>query len=79
MSAAKITSKGLITIPKDVRERLGLHSGDKICFIFEGEDRVSFVPVTKNIASLKGIVPKPNVSVSLEDMEATIKARGNRT
>lgn len=79
MSAATITSKGQITIPKDVRERLGLHSGDKICFIFEGNDRVSFIPVTKSIASLKGIVAKPDKAVSIEDMEKTVKARGGRS
>jgi antitoxin PrlF len=78
MSAATITSKGQITIPKDVRVRLGLHSGDKICFIFDGKDRVSFIPVTKSIVSLKGIVPKPDEVVSLEDMQATVKARGSR-
>ncbi len=78
MSAATITSKGQITIPKDVRARLGLHSGDKIDFIFEDDDRVSFIPVTKSVTSLKGIVPKPDKAVSIEDMAATVKARGGR-
>ncbi len=32
MSTAKVTSKGQITIPKDVRMRLGLRSGDEIEF-----------------------------------------------
>ena len=32
MVTAKITSKGQITIPKDVRERLGLRPGDKLAF-----------------------------------------------
>jgi AbrB family looped-hinge helix DNA binding protein len=79
MSTATITSKGQITIPKDVRAKLGIHSGDKICFIFEGDDRVSFIPVTKNISSLKGIVAKPDEAVSIEDMAATVKARGSRS
>lgn len=30
---AKITSKGQVTIPKDVRERLGLRPGDEIEFV----------------------------------------------
>jgi antitoxin PrlF len=79
MSAATITSKGQITIPRDVRARLGLHSGDKISFIIEDGDRVVFVPVTKSIASLKGIVPKPDKAVSIADMAATVKARGSRS
>jgi AbrB family looped-hinge helix DNA binding protein len=33
MTKTKITSKGQVTIPKDVRERLGLRPGDEIEFI----------------------------------------------
>ncbi len=36
MTTAKVTSKGQITIPKPVRDRLGLRSGDKVDFIEEG-------------------------------------------
>ena len=36
MTTAKVTSKGQITIPKPVRDRLGLRSGDKVGFIEEG-------------------------------------------
>lgn len=32
---AKVMSKGQITIPKDVREVLGVTSGDKITFVVE--------------------------------------------
>lgn len=32
---AKVTSKGQITIPKSVRDRLGLRTGDQIEFIEE--------------------------------------------
>lgn len=33
---AKITAKGQITIPKDVRDVLGVSSGDRVTFIVEG-------------------------------------------
>lgn len=33
---AKVMAKGQITIPKDVREVLGVTSGDRITFIVEG-------------------------------------------
>lgn len=36
MTTAKVTSKGQITIPKPVRDRLGLRSGDRVDFIEEG-------------------------------------------
>ena len=33
---AKVMAKGQVTIPKDVREALGVASGDRISFIVEG-------------------------------------------
>jgi len=35
MDLAKITSKGQVTIPVDVRKKLGVKKGDKILFIEE--------------------------------------------
>ena len=78
MSAATITSKGQITIPKAIRTLLDLHSGDKINFLLEESGVVRLVPVTQDISSLKGIVSTPKQAVSIEDMNATIKSRGSR-
>lgn len=33
---AKVMSKGQVTIPKDVRDVLGVETGDKVTFIVEG-------------------------------------------
>jgi antitoxin PrlF len=35
MSKAKITTKGQITVPKPVRDRMGLRTGDELEFIEE--------------------------------------------
>ena len=32
---AKVMSKGQVTIPKDVREVLGISSGDRVTFVVE--------------------------------------------
>jgi AbrB family looped-hinge helix DNA binding protein len=37
MEVAKITSKGQITIPIDIRKKLNLKEGDKVVFIEDGE------------------------------------------
>jgi AbrB family looped-hinge helix DNA binding protein len=76
MSTSTVTSKGQITIPRDVRKALGIESGDKVRFNVDDEGRVFFVPVTVDVTSLKGIIPKPDKAVSVEDMRATIIKRG---
>lgn len=75
MTAATITSKGQITIPKNIRTMLELQAGDKINFLIEESGRVSFVPMTRDITTLKGIVPRPESPVSIEDMKSVIKKR----
>ena len=35
--AGTMSSKGQITIPAEVRKRLGIHEGDKVEFVLEGE------------------------------------------
>jgi antitoxin PrlF len=39
-AAAKVTSKGQITIPKVVREALGIEAGDEVAFRVEGNRAV---------------------------------------
>ena len=36
MELAKITSKGQITIPREIRKKLGVKDGDKVLFLEEG-------------------------------------------
>lgn len=36
MELAKITSKGQITIPIEIRKKLGVRDGDKVLFVEEG-------------------------------------------
>lgn len=50
MEVAKITSRGQVTIPIDIRRRLGVKEGDKIIFAEEG-DRI-FVANAAKIAFL---------------------------
>lgn len=40
---AKLTSKGQVTVPREVRERLGLKQGDSLVFEIEGST-ITLVP-----------------------------------
>jgi len=75
MAAATLTGKGQITLPKSVRDRLGVEAGDRIEFV-ESEQGFLVVPATLDIRSLKGIVPKPKAPVTLEQMEQSIAKMG---
>jgi AbrB family looped-hinge helix DNA binding protein len=50
-----ITSKGQITVPAEVRRRLGLTAGDKMAFVMEDDGTVRVRPLAyPTIASLRG-------------------------
>jgi AbrB family looped-hinge helix DNA binding protein len=72
MSEAKMTSKGQITVPKDIRLKLGLKPGDRIRFLLEADGRVRLMPAKRDISELVGILPKPNRVVSIEEMDEAI-------
>ena len=50
MELAKLTSKGQITIPIEIRRKLGVKTGDKVLFIEDG-DKVVIINAT--LAALK--------------------------
>jgi AbrB family looped-hinge helix DNA binding protein len=54
-ATAKITSKGQITIPAEVRRELGVRSGDKIDFVRNGAGRYELAVRSGRLADLRGI------------------------
>lgn len=78
MSTAVLTSKGQTTIPKDVREHLGLHAGDRLEFVLTEDKTVLLRPATRAVTDLKGFLPKPPKPVTIEAMNAAIKKRAGR-
>lgn len=74
MNTAKITTKGQVTIPRQVREDMGVTAGDRLDFVRMEDGNYAVVPASHSIKSLKGIIPRPKKPVSLADMQAAIGA-----
>ena len=70
---ATITSKGQVTLPKALREALNLSTGDKLSFMLSGKNEVRMIPKHLPIQKLKGILPAPDLPVSLEQMKLAVQ------
>jgi antitoxin PrlF len=78
MATATLTSKGQITIPQEVRQRLSLDTGDRVEFVELPDGDFAIRPAVHDVRSLKGLLRKPPKPVSIEDMRAAVRTRGAR-
>ena len=70
MAAATVTSKGQITIPKEVRERLGLEPGDRVVFVVQSDRDVVLKPAKTDVRELRGMLyRKGRRPRSVEEMD----------
>jgi len=72
MATAKMTSKGQITIPVEVRTELGLKPGDRITFSKNEQGRYVLYPKNGSVKALKGMFGKFHRTVTIEEMNETI-------
>ena len=78
MSASTLTSKGQVTIPKEVRERLGLKEGDRLVFRFDDQGNLLVRPEARSsLGRLPGLLhhlagERP---VTVEEMNEAVKRR----
>jgi AbrB family looped-hinge helix DNA binding protein len=72
MSTATMTSKGQTTIPKEIREKLGLKPGDRIHFVTLPDGTVRLLAQNLPITALKGMLQKPRRALTVEDMNEAI-------
>ena len=74
---ATISSKGQITIPAALRALFGWRTGDAIDFVVcEETSRVELVAKRYSVTALKGMIGKPQKTVSLEEMDAAVGVGG---
>ena len=54
MALSTITSKGQITIPKEIREQLHLRTGDKLDFRLAEDGSLRVFPIAKKVSEVFG-------------------------
>lgn len=85
MSTARMTSKGQITIPKAVRDKLHLKTGDEVAFVLGENGEVRLRPRNKSVKDVCGMLSKYKRKrpVTVEEMNDAIaremRSRRGRT
>jgi len=74
-----VTSKGQVTIPKMVRDRLDLNPGDKVEFVLEENGTVRLIPVRVSAQRLTGTVPKSEQVETLYGIEMAIAKAASKS
>lgn len=78
MYTATISQKGQITIPRRVRQRLGVGPNDKITLIFRG-DEVILKPLKGTIRDLRGSVHPRKKPEDFKQIRQQVKTSLMRT
>ncbi len=73
MPTATVTSKGQVTVPRQIREVLRIGPGDRIDFVVSAGGEVVVRAATVDVSMLKGLLKRPGRKpVSLREMEEAI-------
>src|SRR5260370_17313996 len=75
MPTSTLTSKGQITIPKELRDQLHLKKGSRLEFVVDASGRVILQPLNSDFRSLRGMIrSNRRRPVSIEEMNKAIPA-----
>lgn len=76
MQTSRMTSKGQVTIPKEIREQLGIKPGEMVEFSSGPGRSVTLRPRNKSVSVIFGILKdrprKRKEPMSIEEMEEVI-------
>ena len=74
MATATLTSQGQLTLPKSIRDLMGLKSGDRVSFRVREDHTVVVEPETLDLRSLRGALKPRRRGVTLEEMDEVVRA-----
>ena len=70
---ATLTSKGQVTLPKEIRDRLGLDAGSVLDFQLLADNTITARPVKPDARRIRGLLKSPwGVPLTVEEMDEAI-------
>jgi antitoxin PrlF len=73
---ATLTSKGQITLPKEIRERLGLDAGSMLDFQILADNTITARPVKPDARRIRGLLKSPHATPpTVEQMDEAVSKR----
>ena len=74
-TTALVSDKGQVTLPKALRDRLGIHAGSLLAFRIAADGRLNVQVLAKGSDALFGSMAKPGEPArSLDEMDAAVDA-----
>jgi len=74
--ATTMTIKGQVTVPRQIRDRLGLRSGDKMAFTLLSDGAVVMRPKTRRLAELAGSLTQPRATPGFDRGHEPVQGAG---
>ena len=76
---ATVTSKGQVTLPKAIREKLGIKTGTRLKFEVTADGRLTVTPARRGAESLFGILHRAGTkAASTQEMDEAIARHVSR-
>ena len=76
MAIATLTTKGQVTIPKEIRDSLHLHTGDRIEIVVNDKGEAIIRPISLKVDDVFRRLHRPGrVAVPVAAMDETIRVR----
>lgn len=74
---AKVTSKGQVTLPAELRERLGIEAGDHVHFVEQPDGSFTLKVRSGSLSDLKGML-REEAKITVDQLDAWIDEARSR-
>jgi AbrB family looped-hinge helix DNA binding protein len=73
MPISILSSKGRVTIPREIRVHLNLKPGDKVEFVIQGEGKVRLFAKNRDVRELRGMLGPVRKRLTIRQMDDGIR------